>query len=99
MTTQRSFKRLVRARMDKTGESYTAARAMILAADEPGTPSAPRILATSEENIVRRTGRGWEAWFDLLDEWARPSGRIGRPRAGSPSSSTRIRSPGTCRRW
>ena len=69
MTTQRSFKRLVRARMDKTGESYTAARAMILAADEPETPSAPRVLATSEENIVRRTGRGWEAWFDLLDEW------------------------------
>ena len=27
MTTQRSFKRLVRARMEKTGESYTAARA------------------------------------------------------------------------
>jgi hypothetical protein len=27
MTTQRSFKQLVRSRMDKTGESYTAARA------------------------------------------------------------------------
>ena len=30
MTEQRSFKRLVRARMEKTGESYTAARATIL---------------------------------------------------------------------
>jgi hypothetical protein len=69
MTTQRSFKRLVRARMEKTGESYTAARAMLLAADEPEQPSAPRILATSDENIVHRTGRGWEEWFDLLDEW------------------------------
>jgi hypothetical protein len=30
MTEHKSFKRLVRARMDKTGESYTAARAMLL---------------------------------------------------------------------
>jgi hypothetical protein len=68
MTTQRSFKRLVRTRMEKTGESYTAARAILLAADEPERPSAPRILATSDETIRRRTGRGWEEWFDLLDE-------------------------------
>jgi hypothetical protein len=33
VTTQRSFKRLVRTRMEKTGESYTAARAVLLAAD------------------------------------------------------------------
>ena len=37
MTRHRSFKRLVRARMDKTGESYTAARAVLLAATERGT--------------------------------------------------------------
>jgi hypothetical protein len=30
MTRHRSFKRLVRARVEKTGESYTAARAMLL---------------------------------------------------------------------
>jgi hypothetical protein len=68
MTTQRSFKRLVRSRMEKTGESYTAARAMLLAADEL-EPAAPRVLMTSDENIRSRTGRGWEEWFDLLDEW------------------------------
>ena len=68
MTTQRSFKRLVRSRMEKTGESYTAARAMLLAADEL-EPAAPRVLVTSDENIRSRTGRGWEEWFDLLDEW------------------------------
>jgi len=68
MTTQRSFKRLVRARMEKTGESYTAARAMLLAAEEPNA-SGPAVLATSDEAIRRRTGRGWEEWFDLLDEW------------------------------
>jgi len=68
MTTQKSFKRLVRTRMKKTGESYTAARAMLLAADEPKDTERPR-LATSDEEIRRRTGRGWEEWFDLLDQW------------------------------
>jgi hypothetical protein len=66
MTRQKSFKRLVRTRMAKTGESYTAARAMLLsAADEPDGPP----LATSDEAIRERTGRGWEEWFDLLDGW------------------------------
>ena len=65
MTTQRSFKRLVRSRMDKTGESYTAARAQLLNGSEPQRIS----LATSDETIRERTGRGWEEWFDLLDEW------------------------------
>jgi hypothetical protein len=64
MTRQRSFKRLVRARMEKTGESYTAARAMLLSEEAP----AP-VLATSDAAIRERTGRGWEEWFDALDEW------------------------------
>jgi hypothetical protein len=68
MTAQRSFKRLVRARMEKTRESYTAARAALLTAEEPKQAEAPK-LDTSDENIRRRTGRGWEEWFDLLDEW------------------------------
>src|SRR5688572_31170273 len=64
MTRQRSFKRLVRARMEKTGESYTAARAILLSADAPTAA-----LATSDAAIRERTGRGWEEWFDLLDDW------------------------------
>jgi hypothetical protein len=64
MTRQKSFKRLVRARMDKTGESYTAARAMLLAGQEPDS-----WLATSDERIRERTGRGWEEWFDRIDTW------------------------------
>lgn len=64
MTEHRSFKKLVRARMAKTGESYTAARANLLAAPESGP--AP-VLATSDDTIRERTGRGWEEWFDLLD--------------------------------
>jgi len=65
MTAHRSFKRLVRSRMEKTGESYTAARLQLLqGSDAPQHIS----LATSDETIRERTGRGWEEWFDLLDE-------------------------------
>jgi uncharacterized protein YndB with AHSA1/START domain len=79
MTVHKSFKRLVRTRMDKTGESYTAARAALLAAhhDEPERDDLPAPadappLATSDAEIRRRTGRGWEEWFDLLDAWGAP---------------------------
>ncbi len=68
MTTHKSFKRYVRARMEKTGESYTAARAVLLAAQPTAADPNP-LLVTSDEEIRRRSGRGWEEWFDLLDEW------------------------------
>jgi hypothetical protein len=80
MTSQRSFKRLVRARMEKTGESYTAARATLLAAEAPKASEGPA-LTVSDEVIRDRTGRGWEDWFDLLDEWGaaeRPHREIAR---------------------
>lgn len=80
MTRQKSFKRLVRSRMEKTGESYTAARAALLAAEQPKGAEKPP-LATSDEAIRQRTGRGWEDWFDLLDDWGateRPHREIAR---------------------
>ena len=80
MTRQRSFKRLVRMRMEKTGERYAAARAALLAAEEPKASEAPT-LTVSDEVIRRRTGRGWEEWFDLLDDWgaiAKPHREIAR---------------------
>jgi uncharacterized protein YndB with AHSA1/START domain len=67
MTRQKSFKRLVRSRMDKTGESYTAARATLIAGKDGGAGAAP-VMPTSEDTIRDRTGQGWEQWFDLLDE-------------------------------
>lgn len=65
MTKQNSFKRLVRGRMEKTGQSYTAARTTLLAGEEAqaGGPA----LTMSDDAIRRRTERGWEQWFDLLD--------------------------------
>jgi hypothetical protein len=68
MTEHKSFKRLVRARMEKTGESYTAARASLLRA-ESGDALTDVKLATSDDSIRRRTGRGWEEWFEMLDDW------------------------------
>jgi uncharacterized protein YndB with AHSA1/START domain len=74
MTRQQSFKRIVRTRMEKTGESYTAARTALLAGGEdrsngkPATVDAPT-LTVSDDVIRRRTGHGWEHWFDVLDEW------------------------------
>ena len=68
MTSQRSFKRLVRARMEKTGERYAAARTALLNA-EPSTTAEPAVLPMSDDAMRRGTGRGWEEWFDLLDAW------------------------------
>lgn len=68
MTTQKSFKRRVRTRMDKTGESYTGARAALLAAAQPpAVQAAPPTV--SDAVIRRRTGHGWEHWFGVLDAW------------------------------
>ena len=82
MTKQSSFKRLVRARMDKTGESYTAARAQLLTSTvKPSAKSSRPSLATTDDKIRARTGRGWEEWFDLLDAWGaqtRPHREIAR---------------------
>ena len=80
MTRQKSFKRLVRARMAKTGESYTAARSRLLAADEQKATEGPA-LSVSDAVIRERTGRGWEEWFDLLDAWGaaeRPTAQVRR---------------------
>jgi uncharacterized protein YndB with AHSA1/START domain len=60
--------------MEKTGERYAAARAALLAAEESTSTEAPTLMV-SDEVIRRRTGRGWEEWFDLLDD----SGAIAKP--------------------
>ncbi len=57
MTTQKTFKRRVRARMAKTRESYTAARRKLVDA-------RPAV-----EKVVAATGRTWDSWFGLLDAW------------------------------
>ncbi len=79
MTRQQTFKRRVRARMRKTGESYTAARRQLLAQSHPDGAAAPppvgdpreahrsRLLATRRRWIEQTTGTLLDDWFTLLD--------------------------------
>lgn len=78
MTSNKSFKQRVRARMDKTGESYTAARAHLLPAPEIPAPTAVTTTGTgaatirrrvSDDKVAQATGRGYDEWFALLDSW------------------------------
>ena len=87
MTRHKSFKRLVRTRMEKTGESYTAARAMLLAAE----PSTGHPEATARHFGRRPSGgapgAAGRSGSTCSTSSARPSVPTGRSRAGSPISS------------
>jgi uncharacterized protein YndB with AHSA1/START domain len=79
MTKQRTFKRRVRTRMTKTGETYSAARRRLIA--------SPVESAATEA----ATGRTNERWFTLLDEWGaaeRSHAEIARWLGGQPGVSS-----------
>jgi hypothetical protein len=75
MPTNKDFKRLVRARMGKTGEAYTTARARLLQkqqrppiAPEPASmPDLAKLAGMSDATIKARTGCTWERWVHALD--------------------------------
>jgi hypothetical protein len=73
MTKEKSFKRRVRERMSKTGESYTAARSHVTQkrarVEAARTKLAAAPMPVSEEKLKEATGRRWEAWFSILDRW------------------------------
>ena len=76
MTKQKTFKRRVRERMAKTGESYTAARRMLIAkGDRPDANASTFEPTVSESKLVETTGQGWDEWLSLLDGW----GAVDRP--------------------
>jgi hypothetical protein len=76
MTTRKTFKTRVRARMAKTGERYAAAYRQLDGPPVPDTagpeaappepnPAAPPLV--TDEAIRGATGIGWEEWFAILD--------------------------------
>lgn len=76
MTTNRDFKRVVRARMRKTGEAYTTARAQLLLKKQPSPPAAgsrssardyAKLAGRSDATIKANTGCTWELWVKTLD--------------------------------
>jgi hypothetical protein len=66
MPKQKDLKRLVRSRMKKTGEAYTAARLQLLKKSEPTTHYA-EVAGMSDASVSKRTGRTWTQWVRVLD--------------------------------
>ncbi|HEX2090190.1 MAG TPA: hypothetical protein VHI54_09745, partial [Actinomycetota bacterium] len=74
MTKQKSFKDRVRSRMEKTGESYTAARRQLVEKAEAEarkrrTPKTVSGIRTRARDVRGNTGRTYEEWFKALDKW------------------------------
>ncbi len=71
MPTNKDLKRLVRGRMRKTGEAYTAARAHIVTKPKPRSASKPidyaALAGMSDEKVKAKTGCTWERWVHALD--------------------------------
>jgi hypothetical protein len=65
MTQNKDLKRIVRARMKKTGESYTTARTHI--AKTPRTLDYAKLAGMSDAAIKENTGCTWEKWVKSLD--------------------------------
>jgi uncharacterized protein DUF4287 len=83
MTLQKKLKKAVRARSQKTGESYTAARRQVLLARDKKAPAAEPVAVepapsksaskppfkggVTEEASRQKTGHGLDHWFAVLD--------------------------------
>jgi len=70
MTQNKDLKRLVRARMKKTGESYTSARAQITRKPKPtsvGVKDYAKLAGMSDAVIKEKTGCAWDKWVKSLD--------------------------------
>ena len=83
MPTDKDLKRLVRARMTRTGEAYTTARARLLekqpqrqaAPPAPPPPDYATLAGMSDAAIQAKTGCTWKRWVWALDnagahEWS-----------------------------
>ena len=74
MTKQKDLKRIVRSRMQKTGEAYAAARSNILRKSPPAaTKTTPppadyqALAGLSDATIEAKTGCNWAKWVEHLD--------------------------------
>lgn len=66
MTRQESFKRRVRARMERTGERYGAARRALLEQAPMARAAEPDV---GDDAVRAATGRDWDAWCRLIDRF------------------------------
>ena len=87
MPTDKDFKRLVRGRMQKTGEAYTTARANLLktrprqaafSRQFVNTSEYAQLAGKSDAILKEKTGCTWERWVKALDQagassWSHPT--------------------------
>ncbi len=67
MPKDKDFKRLVRSRMQKTGESYTTARAQLLEKKNPVPAIYLELTGMSDTAVRAKTGKTWKEWVRTLD--------------------------------
>ena len=69
MPKQKDLKRLVRTRMQKTGESYTSARAQVTRTQSTSKPPAEyaALAGMSDDAVRAKTGKTWRQWVKVLD--------------------------------
>ena len=67
MPKNKDLKRLIRARMNKTGESYTAARVHVLSGELPLPAEYEKVAGMSDAAVKKATGRTWPEWAAELD--------------------------------
>ena len=63
MPAQKDLKRIVRARMEKTGESYTAARRNVV----NKKIDYAALAGMSDDKVKAKTGRDWREWVATFD--------------------------------
>jgi hypothetical protein len=69
MPKKKDLKRVVRTRMQKTGESYTTARLHLVKKQTPvaASPDYAGIARLSDESVKKATGSDWSRWVEILD--------------------------------
>ena len=72
MPNQKDLKKVVRARMQKTGEAYTTARLHVVNKKKAPEPPPPppdyaQLAGTTDATIEKNTGRNWAQWVQTLD--------------------------------
>ena len=65
MPKQKDLKRIVRSRMEKTGESYTAARLQLVRKKDV---DYAKLAGMRDAPLQQRTGRNWAQWVKVLDD-------------------------------
>ena len=68
MPKDKDLKRLVRERMERTGESYTAARAQVTRQGDADRRDYAKIAGMRDEAVRAKTGDDWRGWTRTLDE-------------------------------